>query len=114
MNPLQGKGRLLNRLQVERVLIEPVVFHLLQRVQNRTKCAEKPQVKNGARVHLEPSAGKRAHIEPDVGKRELIEPPAGKALGCVALCRLMELENRGRKKGRIASIVSSNNKSAPS
>ena len=104
----------MNRLQVERVLIEPVVATFPQRVQDRTKCARKGQVKIDARVLLEPDVDERMLIEPDVSKRAHIEPDVGKALGCVALCRLMELENRGRKKGRVTSIVSSNNKSAPS
>ncbi|ERI06300.1 hypothetical protein HMPREF9069_00242 [Atopobium sp. oral taxon 810 str. F0209] len=54
-----------------RVLYEPVVFHLMQTVQNRTKRLEKPQIKIGV----------RAHFEPDVGKRVLIEPPVGISVG---------------------------------
>ena len=50
------------------MLLELVVVTFSQRVQKRTKCARKGQVKIGA----------RALIEPDVGKRVLIEPPAGR------------------------------------
>ncbi|ERI03971.1 hypothetical protein HMPREF9069_01735 [Atopobium sp. oral taxon 810 str. F0209] len=39
---------------------------------------EKPQIKNGARVFIEPPAGKRALIEPVVGKRVFCEPPMGR------------------------------------
>ena len=51
-----------------RVLYEPVVFHLIQTVQNRTKRLEKPQIKISARAHIEPDADKRVHCEPSAGK----------------------------------------------
>ncbi|ERI04716.1 hypothetical protein HMPREF9069_01288, partial [Atopobium sp. oral taxon 810 str. F0209] len=48
------------------MLIEPVVATFPQRVQDRTKCARKGQVKIDARVLLEPDVGERMLIEPDV------------------------------------------------
>ena len=62
----------------QRVLYEPVVFPLMQTVQNRTKQLEKPQIKIGVRAHFEPDLEKRAHFEPDANKRVLIEPDVGK------------------------------------
>ncbi|ERI06007.1 hypothetical protein HMPREF9069_00528 [Atopobium sp. oral taxon 810 str. F0209] len=51
------------------MFIEPDAFHLMQRVQNRTKRLEKGQVNFLPRAPLEPSAGKRAFIEPPAGKK---------------------------------------------
>ncbi|ERI04223.1 hypothetical protein HMPREF9069_01614 [Atopobium sp. oral taxon 810 str. F0209] len=50
------------------MLLEPVVFHLMQTVQNRTKRPKNAQVKIGARAHIEPDADKRVHCEPPAGK----------------------------------------------
>ena len=62
----------------KRVLLEPVVFPLMQTVQNRTKRLKNAQVKISVRAFIEPDVGERVHIEPDASKRELIEPPAGR------------------------------------
>ena len=65
------------------MLLEPVVAIFPQRVQDRTKCTRKGQVKIGTRMLIEPDVSKRAHIEPDVGKgvgeRVHCEPPVGRA-----------------------------------
>ncbi|ERI05816.1 hypothetical protein HMPREF9069_00552 [Atopobium sp. oral taxon 810 str. F0209] len=39
------------------MFLEPVVFHLIQAVQNRTKWLEKSQIKISARAHCEPDMG---------------------------------------------------------
>ena len=70
------------------MLLEPVVFPLIQAVQNRTKPPKNAQVKIGARALLEPDADKRMHIEPDASKRTHYEPPVregevGRVHGCV-------------------------------
>ena len=54
----------------KRVHREPVIFYLMQTVQNRRKPPKNAQVKITARVHIEPDVGKRVFIEPPVGKCE--------------------------------------------
>ncbi|ERI05791.1 hypothetical protein HMPREF9069_00677 [Atopobium sp. oral taxon 810 str. F0209] len=41
----------------KRAFLEPVVFPLMQTVQNRTKCARKALIKIAARVLFEPDVG---------------------------------------------------------
>jgi len=52
----------------KKVHCEPVVFPLMQTVQNRTKRLEKPQIKIVARAHIEPDVKEKVLIEPSVGQ----------------------------------------------
>ena len=60
----------------KKVHCEPVVFYLMQTVQNRTKWPKNAQVKIGARALYEPDAGKRVRIEPPASKKVHCEPLA--------------------------------------
>ena len=70
----------MNRLQVKRVLYEPVVVTFPQAVRKRTKRPKNAQVKIGTRAYIEPDVGERVHIEPPV--KVGVEWTAGKAKTC--------------------------------